>query len=132
MRRTLWAVLALAMSACSDATTPPSSTVLPASEVSDVGVAEADEVEQAVSALTTPAAAGVAAPTAPSTCATVDDATDSIHGDHGGAARVGRFVQYRSGDRARRDPRHSRRGQLHPNGLDGLRDGPDEDLRPRE
>ena len=77
MRRTLWAVLALAVSACSDSTTPSSGTVLPASEVSDIGSAEADEVEQAVSALTTPASAGVVAPTAPTTCATVDDETDT-------------------------------------------------------
>jgi hypothetical protein len=70
MRRTLWAaVLALAVSACSDSTSPPSGTTLPASEVSDIGSAEGDEVEQAVSALTTP--------TAPSSCATVDDETDT-------------------------------------------------------
>jgi len=71
MRRTLWAVLALAVSACSDSTTPSSGTVLPASEVSDIGSAEADEVEQAVSALTT------VAPASTTTCATVDDETDT-------------------------------------------------------
>jgi hypothetical protein len=75
MRGTLWAVLALAVSACSDATTP-SGAGLGASETSDIGWAEADEVEQTVSALTVPTAAGVAAPTKPG-CATVDDETDT-------------------------------------------------------
>jgi hypothetical protein len=75
MRRILWAVLALAVSACSDATTPSSGAGLGASEASDIGWAESDEVEQAVSALTTPTAA-VVAPTAPG-CATIDDETDT-------------------------------------------------------
>jgi len=45
--------------------------------VTDISAAESDEVEQAVSALTTPADAGVVAPTAPSSCATVDNTTDT-------------------------------------------------------
>lgn len=77
MRRSLWAALALALTACSDTTTPPSGDALPAADVSDIGTAEADEVEQAVGALTTPAEVGVVAPPAPRTCATVDDQTDT-------------------------------------------------------
>ena len=86
MCRTPWAVraftfaggvLALALSACTDSTTPSSDTPISAAEVSDIGAAAADEVDQAVSALTTPAEVGVVAPGAPSGCATVDDATDS-------------------------------------------------------
>ena len=86
MRRTHWAVrasllaggvLALAVSACSDSTTPSSGTTIPAAEVSDIGAAEGDEVEASVSAVTTPTDIGVVAPTAPSSCATVDNQTDS-------------------------------------------------------
>jgi hypothetical protein len=71
MRRTMLAagLVALSLTACSDSTTPSSGTVIPASEVSDIGAAEGDEVDQSVSALT--------APTAPPGCATVDDQTDS-------------------------------------------------------
>ena len=85
MRRTHWAprvfalasgVLILALGGCSDATTPGTPTNLPAAEVSDIGAAEGDEVEQAVGALTTPLTEGVASPTAPG-CATVDDETDT-------------------------------------------------------
>jgi hypothetical protein len=84
MRRTPWAprvlglasgVLVLALAGCSDSTAPGSPT-LPAAEVSDIGAAEGDEVEQAVEALTTPLADGAGAPTGPG-CATVDDETDS-------------------------------------------------------
>jgi len=86
MCRTPWAVrvstlaggvLALALSACSDSTTPSSDTTIPAAEVSEIGAAAADEVDQAVSAVTTPAEVGVVSPTAPSGCATVDDPTDT-------------------------------------------------------
>jgi len=77
MRRTLWAALALAVCACSDSTTSSGGTVISASDVTDISAAESDEVEQAVSALTTPADAGVVAPTAPSSCATVDNTTDT-------------------------------------------------------
>jgi hypothetical protein len=76
MRRTLWAALALAVCACSDSTSS-GGTVISASDVADISAAESDEVEQAVSALTTPADAGVVAPTAPSSCATVDNTTDT-------------------------------------------------------
>ena len=86
MRRTHWAarastlaggVLVLALSACSDSTTPSSGTIIPAAEVSDISAAAGDEVEQAVGALTTPTAAGPVSPTAPTGCATVDDETDT-------------------------------------------------------
>ena len=77
MRRTLWAALALAVCACSDSTTSSGGTVISAADVSDISTAESDEVEQAVSALTTPTDAGVVAPTAPSSCATVDNTTDT-------------------------------------------------------
>ena len=86
MRRTHWAarastlaggILALALGACSDSTTPSSTPSIPAAEVSDIGAAEGDEVDQAVSALTTPAEIGPVAPTAPSSCATVDNQTDT-------------------------------------------------------
>jgi hypothetical protein len=86
MRRTHWAagvftlaggILALTLGGCSDSTTPSSGGSIPAAEVSDIGAAEGDEVDQAVSALTTPAAIGAVAPTAPSGCATVDDQTDT-------------------------------------------------------
>ena len=77
MRRTLWAALALAVCACSDSTTSSGGTVISASDVTDISAAESDEVEQAVSGLTTPADAGVVAPTAPSSCATVDNTTDT-------------------------------------------------------
>lgn len=85
MRRTPWAprvfalatgAFILALGGCSDSTTPSGSTTLSAEDVSDIGAAEFDEVEQAVGALTTPLADGVAAPTAPG-CATVDDETDT-------------------------------------------------------
>ncbi len=85
MRRTQWAVrvsraaggvMLLALTACSDSTNP-SATTVPAAEVSDIGAAEGDEVEQAVGALMTPAAQGLVAPTAPAGCATVDDETDT-------------------------------------------------------
>ena len=86
MRRTHWAVRAstlaggaalLLVSACSDSTTPSTGTTIPAAEVSDIGAAAGDEVEQSVSALTNPAAQGVVSPTAPAGCATVDDETDT-------------------------------------------------------
>jgi hypothetical protein len=79
MRRTVLAagLVALSLTACSDSTTPSSGSVIPAAEVSDIGAAEGDEVDQAVSALTTPAEIGVEAPTAPPGCATVDDQTDT-------------------------------------------------------
>ena len=79
MRRTVLAagLVALSLTACSDSTTPSSGSVIPAAEVSDIGAAEGDEVDQAVSALTTPAEIGVVAPTAPPGCATVDDQTDT-------------------------------------------------------
>jgi hypothetical protein len=85
MRRTPWAprvfalatgALILALGGCSDSTTPGTSTALSAADVSDIGAAEFDEVEQAVGALSTPLAEGVAAPTAPG-CATVNDETDT-------------------------------------------------------
>ena len=69
------AALALALAGCSDTTTP-GTTTLSAAEVSEIGAAEGDEVEQAVGALTTPLADGAMAPTAPG-CATVDAETDS-------------------------------------------------------
>lgn len=86
MRRTHWAVRAstlaggaalLLVSACSDSTTPSPGTAISAADVSDIGAAAGDEVEQAVSALTNPAAQGVVSPTAPAGCATVDDETDT-------------------------------------------------------
>jgi hypothetical protein len=76
MRRPYWAALVLVVCACSDATNPPGTGTIPAADVSDVGLSESDEVEQAVAALTDPAAVGAEAPTAPS-CATVDDQTDT-------------------------------------------------------
>jgi hypothetical protein len=86
MGRSDWAVRAsmlaggaalLLVSACSDSTTPPSGTVIPTAEVSDIGAAAGDEVEQSVQALTNPAAQGYVSPTAPAGCATVDDETDT-------------------------------------------------------
>ena len=87
MGRTHWAARAsmlgcglalVALGACSDSTTPSSSPpAISAAEASDIGAAEADEVDQAVSALTTPVALGAVPPTAPLGCATVDDETDS-------------------------------------------------------
>ena len=77
MRRTLWAALALALCACSDSTTSSSGGSISATDASDISLAESDEVEQAVGALTTPASVGVESPTAPSSCATVDDQTDT-------------------------------------------------------
>jgi hypothetical protein len=77
MRRTLWAALALALYACSDSTTSSSGGSISATDASDISLAESDEVEQAVGALTTPASVGVESPTAPSSCATVDDQTDT-------------------------------------------------------
>src|SRR5262245_61634656 len=76
MRTTVWAAaIALAVSACGESTDPSSTGTLPAAEVSDIA-AEADEVERAASALTTPVRVGLVAPTAPG-CATVDDETDT-------------------------------------------------------
>ena len=86
MGRTHWAARAsmlgcglalVALGACSDSTTPSSPPAISAAEASDIGAAEADEVDQAVSALTTPVALGAVPPTAPLGCATVDDETDS-------------------------------------------------------
>jgi hypothetical protein len=99
MRRSHWGarlstlaagIVLLALGACSDATVPGGTTTLPAAEVSDIGAAEADEVEQAVGALTTPAVQGPAAP-AGSGCATVDDETDT-DGDHAPDAAVYTFA----------------------------------------
>ena len=79
MGRSHWAVRAstlaggaalLLVSACSDSTTPSSGTVIPAAEVSDIGAAAGDEVEQSVEVLTNPAAQGYVAPTAPIGCGT--------------------------------------------------------------
>ena len=76
MRRTHWAVRAstlaggaalLLVSGCGDSTRPSTGTLIPAAEVSDIGAAAGDEVEQSVSALTS----------APAGCATVDDETDT-------------------------------------------------------
>ena len=86
MSRSHWAVRAstlaggaalLLVSGCSDSTTPSSGTVIPAAEVSDIGAAAGDEVEQSVEALTNPAVQGYVAPTVPTGCATVDDETDT-------------------------------------------------------
>ena len=86
MRRTHWAaractlaggLLAFALGGCSDSTSPATAPSIPAAEVSDIGAAEGDEVDQAVSALTTAADIGPAGPTAPSGCATVSDLTDT-------------------------------------------------------
>ncbi len=86
MRRTHWAaractlaggLLAFALGGCSDSTSPATAPSIPAAEVSDLGAAEGDEVDQAVSALTTAADIGPAGPTAPSGCATVSDLTDT-------------------------------------------------------
>jgi hypothetical protein len=68
--------LLLWVGACSDSTTP-SGTTIPSTEVSDIGSAAGDEVDQAVSALTTPTESGVGSPTAPTSCATVDNETDT-------------------------------------------------------
>ena len=85
MRRTLWtrgpaalagSALLLALAACSDSTTPSSTTGIPSAEVSDIGAAASDEIDQTVSALTTPTESPAASPTAPS-CATVNDLTDT-------------------------------------------------------
>jgi hypothetical protein len=70
-------ILVLALGACSDSTTPSSTTTISATEASDIGAAEGDEVDQAVSALTTPSHIGPVGPTAPSGCATVDNQTDT-------------------------------------------------------
>jgi hypothetical protein len=86
MRRTHWAarastlaggILVLALGACSDSTTPSSGTTISVAEASDIGAAEGDEVDQSVSALTTPSDVGPVGPTAPSSCATVDNQTDT-------------------------------------------------------
>jgi hypothetical protein len=79
MRRTVLAagLVALSLTACSDSTTPSSGTTIPAAEVSDIGAAEGDEVDQAVSALTAVSEIGVVAPIAPPGCATADDQTDT-------------------------------------------------------
>jgi hypothetical protein len=76
MRLTLWVALALAVCACSDSTSSSSGSGISASDAGDISVAESDEVEQAVSALTTPAGVSAELPTAPG-CATVDDETDT-------------------------------------------------------
>lgn len=76
MRRTLWIALVLAVAACGDSTTPSSDATLSASDAGDIGFAEADEVEQAASALTTPAEQSLLVPGGHG-CATVDDATDT-------------------------------------------------------
>jgi hypothetical protein len=75
MRLTLWAALALAVCACSDSTSS-SGGGISASDASDISVAESDEVEQAVSAVTTPVSLSAESPTAPG-CATVDNETDT-------------------------------------------------------
>jgi hypothetical protein len=75
MRLTLWAALALAVCACSDSTSSSGGGVS-ATDASDISVAESDEVEQSVSAMTTPANLAAESPTAPG-CATVDDETDT-------------------------------------------------------
>ena len=47
MRRTLWAAaLALAVCACSDSTSSSSGGAISATDASDIGLAESDEVEQ--------------------------------------------------------------------------------------
>ncbi len=71
------ALVALSLGGCSDSTTPSSGSTIPAAEVSDIGAAEGDEVDQAVSALTTPIEIGVVTPAAASGCATVGDETDT-------------------------------------------------------
>lgn len=70
-------ILLLSLAGCSDSTTPSSGTTIPSAEVSDIGSAASDEVDQAVSTLTTPGAGPVSSPTAPASCATVDDQTDT-------------------------------------------------------
>ena len=75
MRITLWAALALAVCACSDSTSTFGGSIS-ATDAGDISVAESDEVEQAVSAVTTPAELSAESPTAPG-CATVDDETDT-------------------------------------------------------
>src|SRR5215207_4248158 len=86
MRRPHWAVRATTLaggaalvlvSACSDSTTPSTGTVIAAAEVSDIGDAAGDEVEQAVGAAANPAAQVVVSPTAPAGCATMADETDT-------------------------------------------------------
>jgi hypothetical protein len=74
MRRLAWVALVVAVAACSDSTTPSSGSPLSASDVSDIGFAEGDEVEQAADALSTPISP-VGAPG--HGCATVDDPTDT-------------------------------------------------------
>jgi len=85
MGRTHWGVractltgglLALALGGCSDSTTPTSPSSIPAAEASDIGAAEGDEVDQAVSALTTPTELGPLARTTTG-CASVDNPTDT-------------------------------------------------------
>ena len=51
--------------------------MIPAAEVSDIGAAAGDEVEQAVERAHEPGRPGYVAPTAPTGCATVDDETDT-------------------------------------------------------
>lgn len=86
MRRTQWAIRTatlaggaalLMVSGCGDSTMPSTGTAISAADVSDIGAAAGDEVEQSVSALTNPATQGVVSPTAPAGCATVDDETDT-------------------------------------------------------
>jgi len=76
MRRALWIALVLAVAACGDSTTSSSDATLSASDTDDIGFAEADEVEQAAAALTTPAEQSLLVPGGHG-CATVDDATDT-------------------------------------------------------
>jgi hypothetical protein len=75
MRLTLWAALALAVCACSDSTSSSSGGIT-ATDAADISVAESDEVEQSLSAMSAPASLAAEAPTAPG-CTTVDDETDT-------------------------------------------------------
>jgi hypothetical protein len=66
----------LALGGCNDGTAPSGGSGLTATEASDIGAADADEIDQSMTALLTPTAAAVSSPTAPG-CATVDNATDT-------------------------------------------------------
>lgn len=99
MRPTQWAstasalagsLLVLGLTACSDSTTPTTGAVISAAETSDIGAAEADEVDQSVGALTVEGAAAGAASLRSaasfsvaaftpggSSCATVSNTTDT-------------------------------------------------------
>ena len=88
MRRSQWVpcvstlaggVLMLALGACGDSTSSNTPADLPPAEVSDIGSAEADEVDQAAGALTTPVTEGLV--TSGSGCPTADTETDT-DGDH--------------------------------------------------